>query len=117
MFWSSTPYGIRGARERDYTCWFQVCLLGSGKVQFIDYKGDYLSMDPTDKRNAIKTVKEPKPPYSEFEVQYENEKVIFKASNGMFLRATWHYGEVHIVEAIQTSTDRHSGLIRIASDV
>ncbi|XP_078501921.1 butyrophilin-like protein 3 isoform X2 [Lissotriton helveticus] len=106
MYWSSTPNGIRGKKIRDHTCWFQVCQRNDGNVEITDYKGNYLSLDPHDYRKSIKTVKFRNQPYSQFEVQYENEKVLFKASNGLFLSRIYYLGiEIHTIEAQKNPKD------------
>ncbi|XP_069098451.1 butyrophilin subfamily 2 member A1-like [Pleurodeles waltl] len=106
MYWCSTPHGIRGKNKRDKTCGFQVCQVDDGNVEITDYMGNYLSLDRHDYRKRIKTVENRKLPYSKFEVKYENEKVLFKASNGLFLSRIYYLGiEIHTIEAQKNPSD------------
>lgn len=107
MCWTSTINGIQGQCQKDCTCTFKVCLVSGGKVQITDYKGDYLFVDPCS-CNKIKTSKTRKSPYSEFEVLFQNGKVMFKACNGLFLSRIYYVcPEIHTVEAQKQCCDVH----------
>ncbi|KAJ1134776.1 hypothetical protein NDU88_001223 [Pleurodeles waltl] len=117
MYWSSTTEGMRGKSVRDNTCWFQVCLLGGGKVKITDYKGDHLSMDEAGERKAIKLIRGTKSPHSEFELKYKNDKLFFQAFNGMLLCRIWYGGDKNTIEAMTVSDDYHCLFDRIGNDV
>ncbi|XP_078501926.1 stonustoxin subunit beta-like isoform X2 [Lissotriton helveticus] len=102
MYWSSTPDGIKGQYERDDTCRFQVNLQKSGKVEMLDYKDEYLHPDIG---YCVQTVEDRNKPFTDFEVEYKSEKVIFRASNGLFLSRIYYTGIEHTVEARKERLD------------
>ncbi|KAJ1134781.1 hypothetical protein NDU88_001228 [Pleurodeles waltl] len=106
MYWSSTPDGIKGQYERDETCRFQVNMQDSGKVEIMDYKDKYLHSETGHFLCAIQTVKNKNKPLTDYEVNYNNGKVFFKASNGLFLSRMYYAGMgIHSVENRKNTLD------------
>ncbi|KAJ1134772.1 hypothetical protein NDU88_001219 [Pleurodeles waltl] len=117
MYWSSTTQGMRGKFVRDHTCWFQVCLLGGGKVKITDYQGYHLSLGIAGERKAVHLIKGTKAPNSEFEIKYKNDKLFFQAFNGMFLCRIWYGGDRNTVEAMTVADDNNCLVDRIGADL
>ncbi|KAJ1134784.1 hypothetical protein NDU88_001231 [Pleurodeles waltl] len=117
MYWSSRPNGILGQNERDHTTWFQVCIVDGGKVEIIDYKGEYLSADPQNPGAPVTIVKDRKSPDCDFGLEYKNQKVALKASNGKYVSRIYHIPtETHSIEAQKESADVFSLFDRVGAD-
>ncbi|KAJ1134736.1 hypothetical protein NDU88_001183 [Pleurodeles waltl] len=84
MYWTSNDSMITCRYKRDPACSFRVVMNTSGKVEIKDYKDRYLALKPGDFRDNISIVPQKNPPFTEFEVNYERGRVLFKASNGLF---------------------------------
>ncbi|XP_069461854.1 E3 ubiquitin-protein ligase TRIM17-like isoform X2 [Ambystoma mexicanum] len=104
MYWSSTSDGVKGQTERNNTCRFYMCFKNPGIVEIMDYNNKYLSL--TTNRDCIKAVQRSHSPLTEFQINYSNNKIIFKASNGLYLSRIYYVGiEMHYVEAQKESLD------------
>ncbi|KAM8934369.1 uncharacterized protein RCH25_004833 [Pelodytes ibericus] len=97
MFWNSHNNGmnfrLQAGEMKDLSSKFQVSLLESGKIHLQDFRDMYVSCA---ERNGVTYLEMDKclpDELCEFEVFHDGEKVMLKASNGLFVCRTFHHHE------------------------
>ncbi|KAM4665192.1 uncharacterized protein O3C94_013087 [Discoglossus pictus] len=103
MFWCSycngTSYRIHAREVKDLSSKFQVSRLESGKILLKDFREMYVSCMELDGVIYLDTDKCLPDQMCEFEVFHDGEKVILKASNGLYVCRTFR----RHVDAIEAS--------------
>ncbi|KAM9324282.1 uncharacterized protein PAF06_000303 [Gastrophryne carolinensis] len=99
MYWCSCCNGKRyriHAREmKDLSSKFQVSLLQNGKILLKDFRDMYVSWVDCDGTKFLETEKSTPDELCEFDVFNDGEKIILKASNGLFIcRSFKHHGDL-----------------------
>ncbi|KAM4697195.1 uncharacterized protein WCC33_015898 [Rhinophrynus dorsalis] len=95
MFWSSycngTRYRLQAKDTKDITSKFHVSLLQSGKILLQDFRDMYVSCTEHNGVTYLDTDKCTPDQLCEFDVFHNGEKVILKASNGLFVCRSFHH--------------------------
>ncbi|XP_002943282.1 uncharacterized protein LOC100488384 [Xenopus tropicalis] len=98
MFWSScsngTKYRVVARESKDLTSKFHLSLLPNGRVLLRDFRDMYVSCVESAGVAYLETDKCTPDALCEFEVFHDGERVILKASNGLFVcRHFRHHGD------------------------
>ncbi|XP_072286659.1 uncharacterized protein [Pyxicephalus adspersus] len=105
MYWCSycngNKYRIHAREMKDLSSKFHISLLQNGKLLLKDFRDMYVSWEDCDGITYLEIEKSTPDELCEFEVFNDGEKVILKASNGLYVcRSFKHHGD--IIEAGKT---------------